>query len=119
MEAKIDAHTRKDTGAPFLAGGRGAVFSARALRNDGESTGGNRRNDIALGQESPEEEERLRADLVRKAKERGLDPWKQFKVFPPVEIGSRSRDVVDTRWVLALREVRGGETVKARLGAKG
>ena len=41
------------------------------------------------------------------------------KVYSPVRVGTQTKDVVDTRWVLSWKEVDGGETVKARLAAKG
>ena len=33
-------------------------------------------------------------------------------------MGSQSKDVVDTRWVLTWKEAKGMKAVKARLGAK-
>ena len=40
-----------------------------------------------------EEEERLRADLVQKAKEREIESRKQFNVCSPVETGAPLTDV--------------------------
>ena len=60
------------------------------------------------GQESSQGEERLHADLVRKANERKLDEWEQFKVFSPVKMGAQAEDVVNTRWALTWKVV-GGE----------
>ena len=60
------------------------------------------------GQESSEEEERLHADLARKADERKLDEWDQFEVFSPVKMGAQAEDVVNTRWALTWKVV-GGE----------
>ena len=48
-----------------------------------------------------------------------LDEWTQFKVYSPVQMGTRNGDVVDTRWVLTREEADGKKTVKARLVAKG
>ena len=59
------------------------------------------------GQEPSEEGERMHADLVRKAKERKLDEWEQFKVFSPVRMGAQAKDVVDTRRALTWEVVEG------------
>ena len=66
-----------------------------------------------------EEAERLHAYLAGKAKGRGLEPQKQFKVSPTVKMGAQYKDVADTRWVVTRREVEGAKTVKARLAAEG
>ena len=61
----------------------------------------------------------MRADLVRDAKERDLDKWKQFKVFSPAKLGSQSKDVADTRRALTCGGAEGAKTVKSRQVAKG
>ena len=61
----------------------------------------------------------MHAGLAGKVKGREPDAWNQFDVFSPVEMGSQKKDVVDTRWVSAWREVGGMKTVKARFAAKG
>ena len=109
MKEKIDTQTRKGSGAPFLLGDGGPVLS---LGVSGECCPG-------LGQDLTEERERTRVDLVRKADEKGLDVWKHVKVFPPVKMGSQSKDVADTRWALTWGVVEGAKTVRARLVAKG
>ena len=53
-----------------------------------------------LGRELTEEEERLHADLLNKAKKRELDTLIQFKVFPPLKTGAQTRELVGTRWAL-------------------
>ena len=42
----------------------------------------------------------MHADPAREAKERELEVWGQFKVAPPVEMGTQSKEMVATRWVL-------------------
>ena len=42
-----------------------------------------------------------------------------FRVLSPVNSGTQSKDLVDTRWVPAWKEDDGEKTVKARLAAKG
>ena len=61
----------------------------------------------------------MRADLVKLAKGKEMDARKQFKVYSPVQIGTQTKDVVDTRWVLTWKETDGNRTDKARLVAKG
>ena len=108
MKGKIDAQTRKDPGASYTAGGGGPVLSPWVAEEYNRVS----------GQELAEEEVRLRADFVQKAKEREMEPRKQFKVFSPVEIGSSSTDVADTHWALTWRQVGGAKTVQARLVAR-
>ena len=76
------------------------------------------RNRIS-GQELTEGEERAFSDLVKKAKERELEAWEQLRVFSPIQPGTQQENLVDTRWVLAWKEVDGVKTAKARLAAKG
>ena len=59
-----------------MGGGR-LAFSARFAEE---------RNHV-LGQESTEDEARVHADMVGKAKDRELGAWRQFKVFPPRKRG--------------------------------
>ena len=63
--------------------------------------------------------ERMHADLARRAKERKLEAWGQFNVSSPEKMGTQSKDMVDTRWVLTWKEVDGVKTAKARLLARG
>ena len=72
-----------------------------------------------LGQELPQEEERLYAKDVLAAKTRELDARTQFKVYNPLEPGKGTEEVVGTRWVLTWKMVEGAKTAKARLVAKG
>ena len=51
-------------------------------------------------QELTEVEERVRAELARKAKGRELEAWGQVKISSPVESGTQSEEMVDTRWAL-------------------
>ena len=37
-------------------------------------------------------EERVRADLVRMAKEKELEAWEPFKVFSPMKMGTQFKD---------------------------
>ena len=64
-------------------------------------------------------EERAHAELVRKVKGRELDARRQYTVFPPVQTGAQARGVVDTRWVLSWKEVRGKKAAEARMVARG
>ena len=50
-----------------------------------------------LGQELPQEEERLYAKDVLAAKTRGLDARTRFKVYNPLEPGECTKEVVGTR----------------------
>ena len=61
----------------------------------------------------------MRADPARKAKETELEAWEQFKDSPPVVMGAKPKEMVDTRWMLTWKEVAGVITAKARLAAKG
>ena len=65
MKEKIETHTRKDPGASCISDGGGPVLSAWVAEACNRG----------LGQELTEEGERLHADLVWKARERGLDAW--------------------------------------------
>ena len=91
MKGEIGTQTRKDSGASFITDGGGPVLSARVAEE---------RNHV-LGQELAEEEARLHADPVRKAKERGLDAWGQFNVFGRPNQGRRGH-------VLGVDRERGG-----------
>ena len=62
-----------------------------------KAAGGRKR---ILGQELPQEEERLYAKDVLAAKTRELDAWTQFKVYNPLEPGKCTKEVVGTRRVL-------------------
>ena len=70
MKGGIDAQARKDPGAQSVADGGGSVLFARVAEA---------RNRV-LGQELTEVDERLHADLVRKAKGKELDARGNFKV---------------------------------------
>ena len=70
MEKEIGAQSRKDPCAPFVIDGGGPVLSAWAAE---ECNRVSRRKLTVV-------EERVHADLVKRAKERLLDGWKQFKV---------------------------------------
>ena len=90
MKEKIDMRTRKDPGVSFSMDFGGPVLSAWAAEE---------RSRIP-GQELPEVEERAHADLARMAKDRNLEASGQFKVSPPVKMGSQFEDLADTPWVL-------------------
>ena len=70
-------------------------------------------------QELTEGAERTFSDLVRKANVKELEAWDQFRVCSPAKPGTQPKDLVDTRWALAWKEVESEKTVKARLVAKG
>ena len=48
-----------------------------------------------------------------------MGAWRQFKVCPPVQMGSQTKDVVDTRRALTRKEAGSKKTVKARSLVKG
>ena len=60
----------------------------------------------------------MHANLVRKATERRVDAWTQFKVASAVEMGSQSQDVADRRWARTWKEAEGTRPIRARLVAK-
>ena len=90
MKDKIDAQSRKDLIAPFVIDRQGSVLSAGVAEERNRE----------LGQELVGVEERVHSDLMRRAEERELDTWKQFRGFSPVPMGAQAKDVVDTQWVL-------------------
>ena len=65
---KIDVQTRKYPGASLIMDGGGPVLSAWVAEECSR----------VLGQKLSEAEERVHADLARKAKERKLEAWEQF-----------------------------------------
>ena len=72
-----------------------------------------------MGQELTEGDERTFSDLAKTAKAKELEAWGHFRVLPPMQPGTKQKDLVDTRCVLTWKEVDGVKTVKARLVAKG
>ena len=56
----------------------------------------------------------MHADSVAAAKERELGACRQFKVFPAVQMVAPTKDVFDTRWALAWKEVKGKKKAKCR-----
>ena len=60
----------------------------------------------------------MHAGLARNAKGGELGAWRQFKVFSPVKMGTRTEGVAETRRAVTWEEMEGKEAVKARLGAK-
>ena len=86
----FDAQTRMDPGASFVSDGAGPVLSARVAEE----------RDCTLGQELTEAAERVHADLAHKAKVREFGAWEQFKVSSPAKLRARSKDMVNTGWVL-------------------
>ena len=59
-------------------------------------------------------EERVHADLVRKAEGSEADAWRQFNVSSPVQMGAPARVAGDTRWALTWKKVEGRKAVRAR-----
>ena len=109
MKEKIDTQTPKDPGASFAMDGVEPVLSAWVAEEC------NRVSTRKL----TEVEERVHADLARKAKERELEARDQFKVSPFVKMGTQPKEMVDARRVLVWKEVDGVKTARARLVAKG
>ena len=109
MTGEIDPLSRVAPGVPFVMNGGASALSARVAEERSR----------VLGQESTAEEGRVRADLVRGAKEWGLVWRRQFKVFAPVKTRAQTEDVADTRWALTWKGAEGNETAKARLVEKG
>ena len=70
MEKEIGAQSRKDPGAPSVIDGGGHVLSAWVTEECNRVS----------GQKLTNVEERAHTDLVKKARGRKLDEWKQFKV---------------------------------------
>ena len=104
MREKIDTQTREDSGASSGVNGGGPALSAWVAEECNRVS----------GQELTEAEERVRADLAQRAKERELEAWGRFKGLPPAKMGAKSKEMADTRWVLAWKEVGGAKTVAAR-----
>ena len=75
---KVDTQSRKDPSVPLVIDGGGSVLSARVAKEC----------DCVLGQILTKLEERLHADLVRKAKEEKLDTRPQLNVFSHVQMGA-------------------------------
>ena len=72
-----------------------------------------------LGQELPQEEEEMQADLAHEGKRRELEDWGKFDVFSPLSACKVQKRLVQTRWVLTWEVAEGKKCVKARLVAKG
>ena len=56
---------------------------------------------------------------LRERRRKGNLMYRDFKRLSLAQMGARTQDVVETRWVLACKEVGGKETARARLAAKG
>ena len=84
---KIDSRTRKGPGAPLATYSGGPALSARVAEEPNR----------VLVKELTSAGERAHAALARKAQERELEPWGQFKVSSPVKLGAQSKVLVDTR----------------------
>ena len=65
-----------------------------------------------MGQELTESDGHVHADLALKTRVKELGARGHFKVISPVMIGAQSKDLVDSRRVLAWKEVDGVKKVK-------
>ena len=108
MRAKTDTQNRMDPGAPLIVGGGGPVLFVSVAEEYTRIS----------GQALTEEEERIFADLVYKARAGELDAWDQFRVSLPAKSGAQPKDLVDTRRALTWEGVD-GENRESAIGGQG